>query len=144
MGIRNSASVSTTTALNRSSPWAPISATAITALIIPCVRRVTPCGISRKARSNFNACSLSALCEGGRDNDLQLPTKCRKRLPYDMPVDTNTFEMLQTLKVRNRISRNSISSGNFLLSLSPQKGINPKSIWFQRVKYIPSNERIPR
>lgn len=75
-GIQNSASVSAATAPNRSSPWEPISAIATTALTTPCVRKVIPCGISRKTRSNFSACSLSALCEGGRDNDLRLIKSC--------------------------------------------------------------------
>lgn len=58
-------------ALSLSSPCGPISATATIAFTVPCVRKVTPCGTSRNARSSFNACSLSALCDGGRDRDLQ-------------------------------------------------------------------------
>jgi hypothetical protein len=74
-----------------SSPWAPISAIATIALTMPIVRKVIPWGTSRNARKSFNACSLSALWDGGRDNDLcQLVSDV---LPYDMPIDAYTLEV---------------------------------------------------
>jgi hypothetical protein len=94
------------------------------ALTMPIVRKVIPCGTSRKARKSFKACSLSALWDGGRDNDLcQLDSGL---LPYDMPIDAYTLEVFETLHIRDRVARNSVSGSHLLFPFSPEQCLDSR------------------